>query len=278
MKDLESLICNFCGEKDVSEAKTLIHQYYETVIVPRSGRQNRGTKTLKQKEVSDILDAMKKLDESGPERPIICVAINLINLAHNVSNLKTQVSELMAGQQQLMEMMKTVHVVSDKQAPHKEDSQQTLAPHPEVEQVKQTFVAAVAVPTTPMDISHDQKRTHEWVRVQRNHNLKNRRKANFGCRNHLDLKTNPRRHEFVVFNAPNGCTLEKVKSYSMDNDVDALDIKRLSNEEWNSQSFYFSILFKEEPKVCEPDFWPQNIGYRRFYKQSRSTKQDYNGN
>ena len=36
-------------------------------------------------------------------------------------------------------------------------------------------------------------------------------------------------------------------------------------EEWNSQSFYISILFKDEPKVCEPDFWPQNIGYRRFF-------------
>ena len=85
---------------------------------------------------------MKKLDESGPQRPVIFVAINLINLppvspkhqisttipmnlAHNVSNLETQVSELMAGQQQLMEMMKTVHVVSDKQGytkriPHKQ--------------------------------------------------------------------------------------------------------------------------------------------------------------
>ena len=48
-----------------------------------------------------------------------------MNFAHNVSNLETQVSELMAGQQQLLEMMKTVHVVSDKQAPHKGDSQQT---------------------------------------------------------------------------------------------------------------------------------------------------------
>ena len=49
-----------------------------------------------------------------------------MNLAHNVSNLETQVSELMAGQQQLMEMMKTVHVVSGKQALHKEDSHKQL--------------------------------------------------------------------------------------------------------------------------------------------------------
>ena len=52
-----------------------------------------------------------------------------------------------------MAIMKTVHVVSDKQAPHKEDSQQTsrqhqkLAPPPEVQQVKQIFAAAVALPT-----------------------------------------------------------------------------------------------------------------------------------
>ena len=102
---MEIIICNFYGE-DVSEAKTLIHQHYETVIRPRPGRQNCGTKTLKQKEMSDILDAMNKIDESGPQRHVIFVAINLINLppisqteqvsttipmnlAHNVSNLET---------------------------------------------------------------------------------------------------------------------------------------------------------------------------------------------
>ena len=116
-----------------------------------------------------------------------------MNLAHNASNLETQVSELMAGQQQLMEMMKTVHVVSDKQAPHKEDSPQTsgqrktLAPPSGVEQVKQTFASTVAVPTAPMDISRDQKRTHELVKVQRNHD-KNRNNAKFRSRNRSRLQ------------------------------------------------------------------------------------------
>ena len=178
---------------------------------------------------------MKKLDESGPQGPVIFVPINLINLppvsqkhristtiqmnlAHNVSNLETQVSELMAGQQQLMEMMKTVHGVSDKQAPYKEDFPQTsgqrktLSPPSKVIQVKQTFDSTVAVPTAPMDISRDQKKTHEWVKVQRSHD-ENRRKGKFGSSNsdHLDFKANPRRYAFVVFNAPHGCTLEKVK-------------------------------------------------------------------
>ena len=60
----------------------------------------------------------------------------------NNNNLETQVSELMAVQQQPMEMMKTVHVYFDKQARHKEDSQQTsrqhqkVAPPPEIKQVQ----------------------------------------------------------------------------------------------------------------------------------------------
>ena len=48
---------------------------------------------------------------------------------------------------------------------------------------------------------------------------------------HLDFKANPRRHKFVILIAPNGCMLEKVKLYIMENDVDALDIKRLAKEE-----------------------------------------------
>ena len=71
-KDLETIICNFYGEEDVSEAKTLIHQYYKTVIGPRPGRQNRGTKTLKEKEVSDILDVKYNADNRKDLETIIC--------------------------------------------------------------------------------------------------------------------------------------------------------------------------------------------------------------
>ena len=59
----------------------------------------------------------------------------------------------------------------------------------------------------------------------------------------------------------------------MENDVDVLDIKRLSNEEWNSQAFYISILLKTNRKKCVN----QTFGHKtRFYKQRRSTKQDNN--
>ena len=42
--------------------------------------------------------------------------------------------------------------------------------------------------------------------------------------------------------------------------MDVLDINRLSKEEWNSQSFYISILFKNEPKVCDQTFGHKTLG------------------
>ena len=50
---------------------------YSTVISPKPGRQNStcGANIMKQKEVSDILDAMKRLHDSGPDRHVQFVAI-----------------------------------------------------------------------------------------------------------------------------------------------------------------------------------------------------------
>ena len=79
---LKKIISDFYGDEDVSEAKTLFHAHYEDVVGPKPARQKRAadTKTLKEKEVSDILEAMKKLDERGSIRSVKFVAINLTNL------------------------------------------------------------------------------------------------------------------------------------------------------------------------------------------------------
>ena len=37
----------------------MLHHHYEDVIGLRPARQNRGTKSIKEKDVTDILDAIK---------------------------------------------------------------------------------------------------------------------------------------------------------------------------------------------------------------------------
>ena len=78
--DIRHVICRFYGKEDVSIAKNAIYGHYEEVIVPRPAGQNRGMKTLKEKEVEDIMDAMKKIDESGNDRRVNLLHLNLTNL------------------------------------------------------------------------------------------------------------------------------------------------------------------------------------------------------
>ena len=65
-------------------------------------------------------------------------------------------------------------------------------------------------------------------------------------------------------------TTDTVKSYIVDNGVDVLDIKRLSQEEWDTQTFYISVRYDDLSKVSDADCWPEHIGYRRYYKKRRT--------
>ena len=58
----------------------MLHHHYEDAIGLRPARQNRGTKSLKEKDVTDILDVIKKLDETNTVRNVKFVALNLSNL------------------------------------------------------------------------------------------------------------------------------------------------------------------------------------------------------
>ena len=71
----------------------------------------------------------------------------------------------------------------------------------------------------------------------------------------------------LVFNVAQDCSVDTIKSYISDNGVQVLDIRRLSKEEWNHQSFCVTVHHAKETNVSYPEFWPEDIGYRRFFKK-----------
>ena len=77
---IQNTLLTFYCDDDISEAKTMLHYHYEDVIGLRPARQNRGTKSIKEKDVTDILDAIKKLDETNTVRNVKFMALNLSNL------------------------------------------------------------------------------------------------------------------------------------------------------------------------------------------------------
>ena len=77
---IQSDVSRFYCDDDVSEAKTQLFQHYADVVGLKPSRQKRGNRSLKEKGAGDLIEAMKKVDESGPARPVIFVAVNLTNL------------------------------------------------------------------------------------------------------------------------------------------------------------------------------------------------------
>ena len=65
-----------------------------------------------------------------------------------------------------------------------------------------------------------------------------------------------------------------VKQCIASNNVDVMDIVRLSKDDWSNQSFRVCVSYGHIEKVKVSDFWPENIGYRPFYRNRNSNNKD----
>ena len=85
------------------------------------------------------------------------------------------------------------------------------------------------------------------------------------------------RHEFVVFNIPRRTEVDIVKQYIASNNVDVMDIVRLFKDDWSNQYFRVCGSYDHIEKVKVSDFWPENIGYRPFYRNRNSNNNKDDG-
>ena len=80
-------------------------QHYGDSLPSKVNRTSRGTKMSKQKNLEDILEGIKVLDETVDTLPVQCCAINLNNLPvkkENPSDIRTRISTL---ESQMTEML-----------------------------------------------------------------------------------------------------------------------------------------------------------------------------
>ena len=306
--DLQNEINLFYTDDDVSEAKTLFHKHYEAVIGKKKSRQDRGLQSLKYKEVDDILTGMKILDESGPDRPVVFVAINLTNLPgkkledpvdinHRVKILELQMVELLTAKTRVEANMAAQFAPTaptgptrvQPEAPQQPDAQPKpeapqrpeahprseaqlrpdVQPQPEVQSGPELTTAGVpggrAEETKKMTFARVAQRAEfDWKTVQR-YAKYGKRKSNTDGQ--TSIKAAPRRHDFVLFDIDKETSKEDVKKYISENGVDVLSIYSLSKEHWNNQKFRVVVLQKYEERVADPEFWPEQIGYRPFLKK-----------
>ncbi len=80
--DIEEVLLNFYGDEAVKDAKVLIWKEYVNSLPAWQDRRNT-TATIKQKEVADILSAVRTIDEkfsADDEIPVTFAAVKLKNI------------------------------------------------------------------------------------------------------------------------------------------------------------------------------------------------------
>ena len=116
MQDISDVVDKYYSADAVADAKLTLWQNYGVNghdARPRweDRRQTRGTKSVKDKELTDLLDGVKAIDQmycDTQELPTIFVAVNLLNvppckptgsndddLTHRVRNLEQQMDEVL---------------------------------------------------------------------------------------------------------------------------------------------------------------------------------------
>ena len=111
LEDLKVCTDRFYTSDAVIVAKNLLWEHYNNKLPAKKNRNNRGTKTPKEKNLDDILEAVKTLDETEDVLPIEFCAVHLNNLPsrrapvehselrHRVTVLEAQMAELLVQKQ-----------------------------------------------------------------------------------------------------------------------------------------------------------------------------------
>ena len=88
--------------------------------------------------------------------------------------------------------------------------------------------------------------------------------AVYGNKKSDGLKAPARKYECVVFNVTTGDKSE-VSKWISDNDVNVMDVSRLSKDDADAHLFKVCVEYKAKDTVLSSDFWPEYVGCRPFF-------------
>ena len=99
-------------------------------------------------------------------------------------------------------------------------------------------------------------------------------KAVYGTRQSTILRSAPRRHELFVFRVDKEIADDSLKDYLTEegkvNKIHELKCVSLDNS-W-TKSYRVLIECKDVNDILSPDFWPDGIGCRRFWRKRSDNK------
>ena len=79
-----------------------------------------------------------------------------------------------------------------------------------------------------------------------------------------------------MFNVTTGDKSE-VSKWISDNDVNVMDVSRLSKDDADAHLFKVCVVYKAKDTMLSSDFWPDYVGYRTFFRARKQPNRVTNG-
>ena len=304
---LEDVIMNFYGDGAVHDAKTLIWLKYKDQLPKFQDRRNNNAK---RREVSDIMTAVKAIDQQFSDAeflPFVFVAVKLTNLPNErysaemsirnrLSLLESQMSEVLTSKLSYaatavaggVPPATNVHIKPNERnvqgqaiprVDHKAKTPGLFNQHTGNKPVEteRNHVTDAGQNEAPIGDDNSVQFRHLVGDREKYTTVTNRRRrqaAVYGNGTDDTFTAGLQKHDLFVFQVNKTVTDDQVKDYiNKDDGVTVIDIKQMNSAEAPSNSYHVVVHCMDVRPILQPEFWPTGVGCRRFRK-----KQQWNNN
>ena len=92
------------------------------------------------------------------------------------------------------------------------------------------------------------------------------------------LRAGKRSRDLFIFNLNAETSDDELKSFLLDNGIDAQEVECQSKENSFNTSYRLKVDSTDAEKLLKPEFWPANVGIRPYFRKRMQPKADVNTN
>jgi len=89
----------------------------------------------------------------------------------------------------------------------------------------------------------------------------------FGTRKSTVIRAGPRRQELFIFRIHADISDDDIKQFLVGENVVVHELERLSKDDSWTKSYRVAIETNDLSALLQPDFWPDGIGCRRYWRK-----------
>lgn len=293
MDSIKTVLLDFYCAEAISEAKKKLWDSFTDQLPSFERRTNRGQRNANEKEVDDILNSMKIIDAKFSDiktLPVVFVAVNLSQLP-NVNPGELETVSLLERVTRLERQMATVvqppgktfaSVVSsakkstnDRPRQEPRSRQQLMVNLPSQQNISAGTWSDTATcdnddnegfilpPEQIRKLRKKEQRESETERPK----TKPKTKPVYGTRQDTQIRAGPRRCELFVFRVDKEIEDDQLGAFLASEQVKVHELECISKPEAWTKSYRIAVETPDPSAILQPDFWPDGIGCRRFWKK-----------